>query len=53
MYCIYYILCILHKNLSMISCGCLNIFADNFAVGYFRKQGFTSRISLPRDRWLG
>ena len=26
---------------------------DNFAVGYFRKQGFTSRISLPRDRWLG
>ncbi|OEH80146.1 histone acetyltransferase gcn5 related protein [Cyclospora cayetanensis] len=28
-------------------------YADNFAVGYFRKQGFTSRISLPRDRWLG
>ncbi|KAL8271924.1 hypothetical protein Esti_004048 [Eimeria stiedai] len=28
-------------------------YADNFAVGYFRKQGFTSRISLPKDRWLG
>ncbi|KAL8455756.1 hypothetical protein Emag_000330 [Eimeria magna] len=28
-------------------------YADNFAVGYFKKQGFTSRISLPRDRWIG
>ncbi|CDI76164.1 hypothetical protein EPH_0025910 [Eimeria praecox] len=36
-----------------ILCYDLGILSDNFAVGYFRKQGFTSRISLPRDRWLG
>ncbi|PHJ26031.1 histone lysine acetyltransferase gcn5-a [Cystoisospora suis] len=28
-------------------------YADNFAVGYFRKQGFTSKISMSRDRWMG
>ncbi|PFH32623.1 histone lysine acetyltransferase GCN5-A [Besnoitia besnoiti] len=28
-------------------------YADNFAVGYFRKQGFSSKITMPRDRWLG
>nr|PIM02715.1 histone lysine acetyltransferase GCN5-B [Toxoplasma gondii COUG] len=28
-------------------------YADNFAVGYFRKQGFTQKISMPRERWYG
>eukprot|EP00736_Rhodelphis_marinus_P009427 Rmarinus@m.22081 len=28
-------------------------YADNFAVGYFRKQGFTKQITLPRDQWVG
>ena len=28
-------------------------FADNFATGYFKKQGFTEHISLPRDVWSG
>lgn len=25
-------------------------FADNYAIGYFQKQGFTKTISLPKDR---
>ena len=28
-------------------------YADNFAVGYFRKQGFSTRISMPREKWFG
>lgn len=28
-------------------------YADNFALGYFRKQGFCQRISMPKERWTG
>ncbi|WWC94259.1 hypothetical protein V866_001099 [Kwoniella sp. B9012] len=28
-------------------------YADNYAVGYFKKQGFTKEISYPRERWVG
>lgn len=28
-------------------------YADNYAVGYFRKQGFSKEISFPRERWVG
>ena len=28
-------------------------YADNFAVGYFRKQGFTKDITLDRSVWAG
>lgn len=28
-------------------------YADNNAVGYFEKQGFTREITLERDRWQG
>lgn len=28
-------------------------FADNFAIGYFQKQGFSKHISMPRERWVG
>eukprot|EP00163_Fabomonas_tropica_P026823 TRINITY_DN5053_c0_g1_i1.p1 TRINITY_DN5053_c0_g1~~TRINITY_DN5053_c0_g1_i1.p1 ORF type:complete len:623 (+),score=164.61 TRINITY_DN5053_c0_g1_i1:1243-3111(+) len=28
-------------------------YADNFAIGYFKKQGFTKVITLPRNRWEG
>jgi histone acetyltransferase len=28
-------------------------YADNYAIGYFKKQGFTKQISMPKDRWLG
>lgn len=28
-------------------------YADNFAVGYFRKQGFTQKISMPKEKWFG
>ena len=28
-------------------------YADNFATGYFQKQGFTSNITLPRSVWAG
>lgn len=26
-------------------------YADNFAIGYFKKQGFTTELSLPRETW--
>ncbi|KAF7790346.1 hypothetical protein EIP86_001301 [Pleurotus ostreatoroseus] len=28
-------------------------YADNYAVGYFRKQGFSKEITLPRSVWAG
>lgn len=28
-------------------------YADNYAVGYFKKQGFTADITFPRDKWAG
>jgi histone acetyltransferase len=28
-------------------------YADNYAIGYFRKQGFTKQVSMPQDRWKG
>ncbi|BAM38941.1 histone acetyltransferase gcn5-related [Theileria orientalis strain Shintoku] len=28
-------------------------YADNFAIGYFRKQGFSLKITMPRERWFG
>ena len=28
-------------------------YADNYAVGYFRKQGFSKEITLDRSVWAG
>ena len=28
-------------------------YADNFAIGYFQKQGFSKTVAMPKDRWLG
>lgn len=28
-------------------------YADNYAIGYFKKQGFTKEISLEKSRWMG
>jgi histone acetyltransferase len=28
-------------------------YADNFAIGYFKKQGFTADITLPTNQWKG
>lgn len=28
-------------------------YADNYAVGYFKKQGFSKEITYPRERWVG
>lgn len=28
-------------------------YADNYAIGYFKKQGFTKEISLDRSVWMG
>jgi len=28
-------------------------YADNFAVGYFKKQGFSVTVSMPREKWAG
>jgi hypothetical protein len=28
-------------------------YADNYAIGYFKKQGFTKSISMAPERWVG
>src|SRR5947208_16731687 len=28
-------------------------YADNYAIGYFKKQGFTKEITLERPVWMG
>jgi histone acetyltransferase len=28
-------------------------YADNYALGYFKKQGFSSVVTLPKERWQG
>jgi histone acetyltransferase len=28
-------------------------YADNYAIGYFKKQGFSKFVTMERDRWLG
>ncbi|EPQ29423.1 uncharacterized protein PFL1_03178 [Pseudozyma flocculosa PF-1] len=28
-------------------------YADNYAIGYFKKQGFTKEINLDREIWVG
>ncbi|KAI9835439.1 MAG: histone acetyltransferase [Sarea resinae] len=28
-------------------------YADNYAIGYFKKQGFTKEITLEKQRWMG
>lgn len=33
--------------------GAFLTYADNAAVGYFKKQGFSPSVTLPRDKWFG
>ena len=28
-------------------------YADNYAIGYFKKQGFTKAVSMPPEQWVG
>src|ERR1700733_12464749 len=28
-------------------------YADNYAIGYFKKQGFTKEITLDKEIWMG
>ena len=28
-------------------------YADNYAIGYFQKQGFSKTVTLPKERWSG
>ena len=28
-------------------------YADNYAIGYFRKQGFTKQVAMPPEQWVG
>lgn len=35
------------------ACEYFLTYADNNAVGYFSKQGFTKGITMPRERWHG
>ena len=31
----------------------LMTYADNLALGYFRRQGFSKEIRMPPERWTG
>ncbi len=31
----------------------LATYADNYAIGYFKKLGFYKEISMPEERWKG
>ena len=31
----------------------LMTYADNLALGYFRKQGFSKECKMPSERWKG
>ena len=36
-----------------LSCAGIEYFltyADNYAIGYFQRQGFTKSISMPKER---
>jgi histone acetyltransferase len=35
------------------ACEYFLTYADNNAVGYFSKQGFTKTLTMPRERWHG
>lgn len=28
-------------------------YADNYAIGYFKKQGFSRQVTMKRERWVG
>jgi N-acetylglutamate synthase-like GNAT family acetyltransferase len=28
-------------------------YADNYAIGYFKKQGFSKSVSMPKSNWFG
>lgn len=28
-------------------------YADNYAIGYFQKQGFSKNVNMPKHRWAG
>ena len=42
-----------HVKRAHLSINYFLTYADNYAVGYFKKQGFTKEISFPRERWVG
>jgi histone acetyltransferase len=42
-----------HVKRSHLTINYFLTYADNYAVGYFKKQGFTKEISFPRERWVG
>ena len=27
-------------------------YADNFAIGYFQKQGFSKQVAMPKERYV-
>lgn len=46
----------LKAQLSMRTAGQIThylTYADNYAIGYFKKQGFSRHITLPREVWAG
>lgn len=44
-----------HLKQAIKTDGILNFltYADNYAIGYFSKQGFTKEVAMSRRRWFG
>jgi len=43
----------MHIRREMPSIKYFLTYADNYAIGYFKKQGFTKDITLDRKAWTG
>lgn len=39
--------------LTRYDCKHFLTYADNYAIGYFKKQGYTTDITLEKSKWMG
>ncbi|CAM9965370.1 unnamed protein product, partial [Discosporangium mesarthrocarpum] len=47
------LMCELKEYLKVEGLSHFQTYADNFAIGYFSKQGFSRHIGMAKDRWVG
>ncbi len=43
----------IHERTIMAEMEYFLTYADNFAIGYFQKQGFSKSVAMPKERWVG
>lgn len=43
----------INHNLNTLEIEYFLTYADNFAIGYFQKQGFSKHVAMPKERWVG